>query len=51
MKKHVYIWEDAKPYYRVKKEGKWSWVAAKILYNGWNNYVIQKLGGRQGEEE
>ena len=41
--KDVYIFTDAKPYFRVKKDGKWTWVACIILYNGYGNYVIQKL--------
>ena len=49
MKPHVYKWEDAKPYFRVKKNGKWTWVPCVILYNGWNNYVVQKLGGKVNE--
>ncbi len=39
----VYIFTDAKPYFRVKKDGKWTWQAAVILYDGYGNYVIQKI--------
>lgn len=44
----VYKFSEAKPYFRVKKDGKWTWVAAKVLHNGWNNYMIEKI---QEEEE
>lgn len=46
--KRVYRFSEAKPYFRVKKDGKWTWVAAKVLHNGWNNYMIEKI---QEEEE
>lgn len=47
----VYIFTDAKPYFRVKKEGKWTWVAAHILYSGYGNYVIQKLREKQPDQD
>jgi hypothetical protein len=39
----VYTFSEAKPYYRVKKNGKWTWVAAELIYSGWDNYVIRKI--------
>lgn len=39
----VYTFTDAKPYYRLKKNGKWTWVAAEVIHSGWDNYVIRKI--------